>query len=479
MQQHRVGQVRLLMLFGHFSIFFLFITSLNASTFENFKRQQEDSFAKYSSKADKEFKKYLDRQWIGFELFDAKHIYKERKPKYILSRNPKEIIDVGPKVDINLDKNLLKEQEIPIKLLKSKDYEFDFFGLSVGFNVDDKIKKAKFYPRNQYGVSKFFETLASSDYTYIVSSIKKIGTDYQLNDWAIYLLVTKLSNKIFKNRDEADIFSWFIFNKLGLDVRLGIAKKHIVLSFYTKQNIYEMPSYKFNSRRYYVLSQYSKDNAKNLYSYEHEYPNKVRAFDFSLPKLPKFPKDILSKELKFHRFSKDYIFKIKYNQNLIDFLATYPQVDFEVYFNAPLEPITYKTLMQSFKNYIDATRASRAINFVLNFVQNSFIYETDYKQFSKEKIMFAQETLYYDRSDCEDRSILFAYLIRKLFHIGVVGVKYSNHLATALYIPIDGDSINVGRRRFVIADPTYINANIGQSMPKYRGVKPDAIYMVK
>jgi hypothetical protein len=105
----------------------------------------------------------------------------------------------------------------------------------------------------------------------------------------------------------------------------------------------------------------------------------------------------------------------------------------------------------------------------------SFDYKIDKVQFKDEKIMFAQETLYYDSSDCEDRAILFAYLVKHLFHISVVTIQYNNHMSNALYIPIDGDSIDVNGRRFVIADPTYKNANLGQSMPKYRGIKPKKI----
>jgi hypothetical protein len=88
--------------------------------------------------------------------------------------------------------------------------------------------------------------------------------------------------------------------------------------------------------------------------------------------------------------------------------------------------------------------------------------------------MFTEETLVYKASDCEDRAVLFAQLIKKLFGVRVVGVKYSDHMSTALYIPLKGDSVRVGKRRYVMADPTYINANIGQEIPKYRDIQPES-----
>ena len=141
--------------------------------------------------------------------------------------------------------------------------------------------------------------------------------------------------------------------------------------------------------------------------------------------------------------------------------------------------MSYATIARDIKKYIDGKKASEGLNFVLSFVQNAFVYERDNQQFGREKVMFAQETLYFNKSDCEDRAILFAYLVKELFGYSVVGVKYKDHMATALYIPLAGDSVKVGRKKYVIADPTYINANIGQSMPKYRSVRPESFITLR
>jgi hypothetical protein len=185
------------------------------------------------------------------------------------------------------------------------------------------------------------------------------------------------------------------------------------------------------------------------------------------------------KTLSFNEYGNTYNVSFEYNQNLIDFMATYPQADYETYFNAPVDSRTYSAIASDLKKYIDGKKAGDAMNFVLHFVQKSFVYERDNQQFGREKVMFATETLYFDKSDCEDRAVLFSYLIKELFDISVVGVKYKDHMATALYVPMEGDSIKAGQRKLVIADPTYINASIGQSMPKYRSIKPDSLVVLK
>ncbi len=118
------------------------------------------------------------------------------------------------------------------------------------------------------------------------------------------------------------------------------------------------------------------------------------------------------------------------------------------------------------------------MNFVLNFVQNAFAYETDQQQFGREKVMFAEETLFYRASDCEDRAILYSFLTKELFGVPVLGIKYPNHMATALYIPLDGDKVRIRGREFVVADPTYINANIGEAMPQFKGKMPEDFIVV-
>lgn len=84
-----------------------------------------------------------------------------------------------------------------------------------------------------------------------------------------------------------------------------------------------------------------------------------------------------------------------------------------------------------------------------------------------DRAFFADETLYYPYCDCEDRSILFSRLVRDLLGLDVVLVYYPGHLATAVNLTegdIKGDYLTLGDRRYVVRDPTYINAPAGHTM---------------
>ena len=487
MLQNKDGEQNWYKLFGHFSLIILLSAAfLQAASFEDFKKDQIEAFTTYKDKRDAEFANYLKAQWHEYNSQLSKPLYEKPKPKYIEKVKPAKIISVGPKIHIKVKQKLKAEKKIILVNLetkkpkvKNKGINFDFFGQNLSFDVSQSVKKAKYYPLNQSGITSFFSVMASSDYDNLLHSIEKVKKEMHLNDWGLYLLLNKLSQTLFFNPDEAKLFSWFLSNKMGYNVKVGLSHKHIILMYYSKRLIYSTPSYTFNKQKFYVLSHYAKGRVGRIYTYEQNYPDATKPFDLSLHSLPKLQKNIKTKTISFKQYGKKYSCSYGYNQNLIDFMATYPQADYSTFFNSPLEKETYDAIAQDLKKYIDGKKASVALNFVLNFVQNAFQYEVDEEQFGREKVMFAEETLYYNKSDCEDRAILFSYLVRKLFHISVIGVKYKDHMSTALYIPMKGDSIRNNRRRYVIADPTYINANIGMNMPKYKSVRPEKFIVVQ
>jgi hypothetical protein len=234
-----------------------------------------------------------------------------------------------------------------------------------------------------------------------------------------------------------------------------------------------------DQQKFYALSYYNKSGVGSILTYNQDYPGSVKPLDLAIESLPNFREAKNSKNLKFNYQGKEVKVPFNYNQNVIDFMASYPQADFDTYFDAPVENETYVQVATALKKYLDGMRASDAMNFVLSFVQHAFIYETDQQQFGREKPMFAEETLYYSASNCKDRASLYGYLMKKLFLVNIVGVKYSDHMTTAIHVPLSGDSVNVDGERFVIADPTYINATIGQAMPQYKRAIPETFIKIE
>lgn len=507
MQQINLGEQKLLKLCGHFSLaLVLSASSLTAESFADFKKQQQASFTKHKDEKDNQFNKYLAQQWKEYNAYKGTPLFEEPKPKYIPPAKKEKVEVVGPTVYIKVQEPKVEQKVEPKPKVKpkpevepkptpkpvtlpveevleprimEKEIAFDFFGTRLGFTKPSNTEKARFYPHNKEGITNFFNVMASSDTKILLSEITETRDRFHLNDWGLYLLVQKISQSMYSSQDEARLMDWFLFNKLGYAVRVGLAGKSIVLLHYSKKTIYSTPNYKIENKKFYILSNYNKGSVGKLYTYEQNYPGASKALDLELSTLPSFDQDLQKKTLTFKNYAQVYSISFDYNKNLIDFMSTYPQADYETFFNAPLDQQSYQTIAKELKQIVDGKKASEAMNIVLRFVQNAFDYQRDDEQFGREKVMFAQETLYYDKSDCEDRSTLFASLMKELFGVGVVGIKYKDHIATALRIPLGGDKVIINKQEFVIADPTYINANIGQSMPQYKSIRPESFVVVQ
>ena len=187
--------------------------------------------------------------------------------------------------------------------------------------------------------------------------------------------------------------------------------------------------------------------------------------------------NVEKRNLTFDYNGKIRVIEADYEQSRVDFLNTYPQLDLEVYFSSEVGETAESPLLQQLADEIEGIDEQEAVNFLLRFVQTSFKYSTDEKQFGKENYLFPEETIYYPYSDCEDRSVLFAWLVRRLLNLEVVGLNYPGHVATAVQMKhhVEGDYVTYKGKRYTVTDPTYINATAGMTMPDYRNTKPGVI----
>ena len=166
------------------------------------------------------------------------------------------------------------------------------------------------------------------------------------------------------------------------------------------------------------------------------------------------------------------------NLNLMDFYANYPQVELSVYANADVDKSVQDQIEQAFNPLLEGKEPLAAVAALLSYMQHGFEYETDNKQFGYEKPFFCEENFYYLKNDCEDRSILFSYLVRYLLGMEVVLLDYHDHVATAVRMlddEVSGDYYEVDGKRYVVCDPTFIGAGVGVSQPAYRKEKAQIV----
>jgi hypothetical protein len=331
---------------------------------------------------------------------------------------------------------------------------------------------------NKRVIAKYWDIMSQTKYKKLISQIDKKSQELNLNDWAKYQLIYKLGNKIYSDKNIANLFTWFILVKMKYDTKVGYNQDKIYLLSTMKHKLFQISFFNLKGKKYYILTPNGKTKKiGSIYTYAGDYPKAKENLSFEMRKEIKFYNNIKQKDLNFKYEGRSYTINTKYSNDLIDFYKTFPQSDYNIYFDTKNSTPLSSTILVKLAPLLQGKSEIEAVNFLLRFVQTSFEYKTDQKQFDYEKVMFPEETVFYPYSDCEDRSIMFSYLVKNILGLDVVGVKYSDHLATAVAFSsnVSGANFKYKNKIYTISDPTYINANAGMAMPKYKDSKFDVI----
>lgn len=355
---------------------------------------------------------------------------------------------------------------------------FDFFGVPLAISYDVALRTAVALPVSNGAISTVWASYGSADFPPLLRQLDTLRQNLHLNDWAYYLLLRSLSTAVQKNPNDVELFTWFLLVKSGFVCKVGYNANQIFLLAPAQPVVYEVPYFNLGGSRYFNLSYLrNPQNPGQIMTYGDNYPGADRQLALQLATPPALGLEPFTRQLTFRYAGRDHALTVHGKRQNVRFLEAYPQTDFPVFFAATVNHDTELALITALKPAVAGKTETEAVNLLLRFVQTSFGYKTDEEQFGKEKYLFVEETLFFPYSDCEDRSILFSFLVRKLTGLEVVGLHFPGHMATAVRFSTDvaGDKILVDGKQFLVCDPTYINANIGMTMPQFATAKPEII----
>ena len=445
------------------------------SEYEEWINIKNKDFNKAQEKQDKEFLEKLKNDWKEFEASKGLTPLGAPKPASL---------PTAPAVDLAAPKSTpaklkkLPPQKRPLASLQAPAddaLEVSFYKTALGFTPDLE-PEFELHAINKDEIARFWRTASETDYETAKKELLFYKDKLNLNDYGLLALTQNFSNAAFENKNTAKLYAWFLMNKMSYDVRVGFNSAQVFLLAPANGNVFQKPYFTLGGKKYFVLDAPARD-LKSLTIYGAPYAKDAKPLDLGVNKNILLAKDGAQKALEWTYLQKKYTLKIPYNKNLIDFYKDYPQVDYAVYFAASHSQEFKRALLGALSADLKGKSEYEAVNFLLAFVQNAFAYKTDDEQFGREKVMFPEETVFYPFSDCEDRSILFAFLVRELLGLKVVGLKYEDHLSTAVAFSskIKGDEIRHGKLAYTICDPTYIGAKAGQAMPKYKSATFEVI----
>ncbi|MDY0076265.1 MAG: hypothetical protein RBR87_03230 [Bacteroidales bacterium] len=482
------------------SFFFIFVFSFwsFSQTFEEFKKneaaqqtefkrkQQQEmyklakEFDEYVRQADKEFANYLKREWESYQAFQGLAIPELPKPTVIPVAEPdanrkalpsQKIPILIPKTaqSITADKPLLPviQKSDPPEFLKSTTF-VNFFSSPVSVEYDREIARNTLQNIDEQSIANWWTASSNTNYVSLVNELLTTKNKLSLNDWAYFLLVNKTAEAITPhNLNNARLLSWFIMIRSGFNIKVAFDNDLIYLLFPSENKLYGKSYLMINNQHYYFAEDVS---VSAFQTYDFNFSGGDKFIDFTIYQPLNIGNEVLNKNIKFTYQDKEITFPLILSVNTLEFFKTYPVTELSVFFNATMSRITKESLAEGLMPFMHTMSESESLNFLLGFVQNAFTYKTDQEQFNKEKFFFPEEVFYYSGSDCEDRAALFTYLVKQFLHLDVIGLEYTGHVATAVRTTgeVSGDFLLYDNQKYTIADPTYVNAPLGLTMPKYK-----------
>lgn len=474
------------------------------SEYEQWLKQTQTEFQNYLDENDKEFLGFLNKQWKEVDV--EKTVARDPEPKPVdmpvakpqpkplpkpvaqkKTDKPAEIekpVIVKP-VAIKKPEPVKKITPTPVKPQPKvkKDFnlrtaKFDFFGEEISIEYNKKFKQSFRGKINNKNIASFWESLASQPHKEIVQQLSETAAKLQLNDWGTALLFDQFSRELQGsnqyNQSSRQLTSWFLLVKSGFNARVAY-NDQVFLLMPSKQALFSTTYFTLDNQRFYSVSLNEKPmKPGKVFTYSGKHLDGQRNLDFSNPNNFIANKNQLKRKLSFNYNGEKFDIKVNYPKDMINFFGSFPQLDLNNYFSAGMPKETSYSLLSQLKPVVEGQSETEAVNRLLRFVQTAFEYKTDEDQFQRENYLFPLETLHYPYSDCEDRAALFAWLTESLLGLDVVIADFPGHIATAVEFskPVQGDSWNMNGKRYTMADPTYVNANVGMTMPQYRGKAP-------
>jgi len=472
-------------------LMFLCISASANNEFQQWMQQQSQGvaaqkkeFQEYKDKRDKEFTDFLKAHWKAVDIVKGDVLDEAPKPDVmpVASPPPEPPVPVEKPVVVTVPKPVVTKVPVTAPLVvapKGRPITIDFFGRPVRFYYDARLRHRLASNINKNAVSDYWSTLSRADYDDLLKQLDAQKESLQLNDWAYASLIHELASGINNNRrNESALLSWFLLAKSGYRARIAYNNNAVYLLVPSRQEMFEVSYFTFGGTRYYAV-EFGGDKQKlgQVYTYDGEYPDTTKDFDMRVTPVVASNDKGERRHLSFTFEGKKYNIEVTYDRGRVKFFSTYPQLNLNLYFGSGVYKATATPLQKQLAAHMQGMSEQQAVNFLLRFVQTSLKYETDEQQFGEENYLFPEETLFYPYSDCEDRAVLFAWLVQSLLNLQVIGLDYPGHVATAIRFnePVAGDSVNYKGQRFIVADPTYINANAGMTMPDFKRFQPTVI----
>ena len=361
---------------------------------------------------------------------------------------------------------------VPIEVSPSvfeKYVDCNAFGtsLKLRYNVAHKVTLAGV---SENEVADAVEKMAGENTDKLIVDCIAMRDSKSLSDWAYINMLKEVTTAIYGSySNSAVLLMAYVYMQSGYKMRLATDNGRLYMLFASDYTIFGKNYYFMDGDKYYSLDELPEHLCICNAAWPAEETLSLliagnQHFDAKTDK---------AKRVASTKYTGLDV-NVKVNNNLLDFYSSYPKSminndptsTWAMYANTPMDSSVVAQVYPTLKAQIEGLSKLEAVNKLLHFVQTGLVYKYDNEVWGYDRPFFAEESLYYDYADCEDRSILFTRLVRDLLDVECVLIYVPGHLLTAVRLTDDikGDFILVEGRKFMLCEPTCLNgASVGWS----------------
>lgn len=343
----------------------------------------------------------------------------------------------------------------------SEVHEIDVYGHV--FRSKAKLELVKLsYPIEETQVKRSINNIPI---TQLRQEMDAFAAEFQMDDMAYVLFSQKVSRHFCADPNLAKLLQYQILKERGYKLLLGYNSEQLTVYGYFTYSLANVAEVSYQGQLFYDLS-----FQQNLALCEEElieYSNGVQNIEINQHQAPLFNAQQTKYQFSTEYHEKRYEFKGVLNQSLIDYYHDLPSIAFgEIYLNYHLSDLAYKQLIGDLKKAVSNMSGQMQLNFLLHFTQVVIPYQTDKSLHGREKFAFAEEVLGKQAGDCEDKSVLFAYLVKEVLQLPSLALVYvhQNHLNVA--VAVNGSQYNFihNNQKYIVCEPSGPGLQAGENV---------------
>ena len=461
--------------------------------YEQYKEQKQQQYEDFKAKANAEFSEYLKKRWKEYQPQQAiaspiPDVLPKPQRLPVENHQPEPL--PAPESALNAIRALAeppsgREISTPRPVgVGEKWLELDFFGDALRIPWTSQLTPRLTTVDEQGFASLWSQWSTCCDSA--ISYLESYAQQHALNGWGYYQLVRRVSERVYPAQcpNEQVAMQVFLISQLKFKAQVAMCGHKLVALLPFQEKIYGVPFLTIGTQRYYIFGD-EVDYKADIRTYDQHFTYANRLLSLQMDGSMRVG-DV--KEMEQPRLSQLLGEPLRFPIGVgnIALMYTCPMTESEVYYRQGVYPPLAKRILEVLRRKCSGMNDYSKVGFLLNLVQNGFDYALDEDLFGRQKQLFIEESFFYGKNNCKDRVGVFSWLVRELTGLDVLFVRYEgnaasqgvNHIACAVAFetPVDGDAFEFKGRRYVVCDPTYINAGIGRTMPCYANAKWEIEY---